>query len=177
MRLLRCAVPSIAVLFAAASSADEHHLKSPCEYSETRSGQFSSKDTSDTLFVGVSGNPCYSGSLRVVITNSNSTVLYEYSTSIRGLTAPPDTDEALREYVRSWVADTIERAFSQTSDSLRPFKEISWREEALVSETKYEAIRKRALPTLSHPAGEEGWLVIVADPSTGSIIPVLGGSM
>ncbi len=177
MRVLHRAVISIAVFIARATSADEHHLKSPCEYSEARSGHFSSEESNDTLLVSVSGNPCYAGYLQVVIKNSGSTVVYEYSTSIRGLTAPPHTDDALQAYVRSWVADTIERAFSQTSDSLRPFKEISWREEALVSETKYEAIRKRALPTLSHPAGEEGWLVIVADPSTGSIIPVLGGSM
>ncbi len=167
----------IAVFLATAASPNDDHLDSPCDYSETRSGPFSSKESSDTLFVGVSGNPCYDGFLRVVIKSSSSTVLYDYSTSIRGLTAPPDTDETLHEYVRSWVEDTIAKAFSRTSDSLPPFKEISWRETAKVSEAEYETIRKRALPTLSHPAGEEGWLVIVADPSTGSIAPVLGGSM
>ena len=177
MHVLHHAALAIAVLFATLASAEEHDLKSPCEYSGERSGRFSSKESSDTLIVSVSGNPCYEGKLHVTIKNSNSTVVYEYSTSIRGLTAPPDTDEAPHEYVRSWVKDTIAGGVSRTSDSLPPFEEISWRENAMVPEAEYEAIRKRALPTLSHPAGEEGWLVIVADPSTGSIVQVLGGSM
>ena len=178
MSALRSAAPSVLLLVALATHADQHHrLESACDYSETRSGRFSSKDSLDTLSVRVSGDPCFAGVLRVVIRSSTSAVLYDYSTPVAGLTAPPATDALLHEDVRRWVEGTVSRAFSTTSDSLAPFDEISWRETALVPEEEYEAIRRRALPILSHPAGEEGWRVVVADPRDGSITPVLGGSM
>ena len=163
-------------LFLFRTVASASGLITPCHYSDERSGRFTSNHTDDTIFVSVTGKPCYDGHLRIVIKNSNSKIVYEYETSMRGLTAPPESDDTLHEFARSLVRTTIERAFSGTSDSLPIYGEISWRESPLVSKEDYESIRKRALPSLTHPAGEEGWLTIVADPEVGSTIAVMGGS-
>ena len=162
-------------LISTATTGDEY--ASLCDYSETRHGHFSSPNADDTLSVSVSGNPCYDGRFRVAIRNSNDQLLYEYETTIRSLTAPLDSDEALQDFARSLIKSTIDRAFSHSSSSLPDHNAVPSREAVVVSQLLYESIRERALPIFSHPAAEESWHVVVYDPESAAAIVILTGAL
>ena len=147
---------------------------------------FTSDKARDKLVISVRGEPCYDGTLSIVITNEIGKVVYEYSSPFKQHNSVHWAEKDFDLVARKQVKRMVDGAMSNTS-SLPDLPEVSLceipesdcetYERNTVPKDEYISYRAQKLPMLNHSTHYEGWASFIYDATKGETVKVLEGSL